>query len=104
MQQREKRVPKEDVGRGLSKAKKKRKTYDSNPAKRHTVGVSYKEEADLDLKMGLEALKKYQDSGGLSFHLRKAGTLFKMAANRYDHAEHLKGNTLEEYVKEAKKK
>ena len=81
---------------------KKRKTYDSNPAKRHTMGVSYKEEADLDYKMGLEALDKYKRTS-LTYHLRKAGTLFKMAAERYDYAEHLRGNTLEEYV-EVKKK
>ena len=83
---------------------KKRKTFDSNTGKYHTTGHSYKEEADLDLKMGLEALKKYQDSGGLSFHLRKAGILFKMAADRYDYSDNLLGNTLEEYVKEEKKK
>lgn len=82
---------------------KKRKTYDSNPAKRHTEGHSYKEEADLDYKMGLEAFKKYQESGGLTVHLRKAGIFFKMAADRYDHAEKLLGNTLEEYVEEVKK-
>ena len=83
--------------------RKQHKKTDSNPAKQHTLGVSYKEEADLDLKMGLEALKKYQDSGGLSFHLRKAGILFKMAADRYDYSDNLLGNTLEKYV-EVKKK
>ena len=91
--------------RPYEKQKRKRASRaNPHPTMKHTLGVSYKEEADLDLKMGLEALKKYQESGGLSFHLRAAGTLFKMAADRIDYSEHLLGNTLEEYVKEEKKR
>ena len=82
--------------------RKQHKKTDSNPARQHTLGISYKEEADIDYKDGIEALYKYQDSG-LNFHLRQAGIRLKMAAERYDHAEHLRGNTLEKYV-EVKKK
>ena len=85
----------------MSKAKTRKKT-DSNRARRETEALSYSEEAVLDYEMGLEALKIYQDSG-LSFHLRRAGILFKMAADRDDHSEHLQGNTLVSYIKEAEK-
>ena len=80
---------------------KKRKPYNANPAKQYTEGVSYKEEADIDYKDGLEALRKYQDCK-LTYYLREAGKRLKMAAERYDNSEKLLGNTLEPYVEEEK--
>jgi hypothetical protein len=78
---------------------KRKRTGGANPhpTMKHVIGVSVKEEADLDYKMGLDALKKFQDTD-LTFHLREAGILFKMAAERYDRSEHLQGNTLDEYI------
>jgi len=89
----------------MSKAKKKIKPYDSTPAKRHTLGKSYNEEADRDFREGIANIKKFEHPsfGGLSLYLRKAARYFKMAADRFDHADGLLGNTLEKYVKEDEK-
>ena len=67
--------------------------------------ASLEEEGNLDFDEGLAYLKRFQNPsfGRLTLHLRKAAVAFKMAADRLDYAEHLKGNTLEEYVKEDKK-
>lgn len=64
--------------------------------------ASLEEEGESDYEEGLTYLKRFQSEhfGRLTLHLRKAAVSFKMAADRLDYAEHLRGNTLEEYVKE----
>ena len=68
--------------------------------------ASFEEEGEGDYEEGLAYLARFQSEhfGRLTLHLRKTARFFIMAADRLDYAEHLKGNTLEEYVKEEKKK
>jgi hypothetical protein len=107
MQQRENEVPYANKGievRPHEKKKRKRTSRaNPHPTMKHVLGVSYAEEADLDYEMGLEALDKYKRTA-LTYHLRQAGISFKMAADRYDHSEHLRGNTLERYIKEERER
>lgn len=85
----------------MSKPKKKRKT-----STRAYDPASLEEEGEGDYEEGLAYLKRFQSEhfGRLTLHLEKAAIHFKMAVKRWNYAEHLKGNTLEEYVKEDKKK
>lgn len=77
---------------------KTRKKVNSNRARHETQAKSYSEEADVDLKEAKRFIQNYERLG-LSLWLRKAIVHLKMAADRDDHSEHLRGNTLEEYVK-----
>ena len=86
----------------MSKTKKKRKTYDANPARQHTLGVSYAEEAEYDIGNAVHYLSQYRGLGIVA--LVKAARYVKMAISRHNESEKLLGNTLEEYVKEEKKK
>ena len=81
----------------MSKAKKKRKTYDSNPAKHHTLGHSLNEEAEYDIGNAIHYLSQYRCLGIVA--LVKAARFVKMAISRHNESEKLLGNTLEEYVK-----
>ena len=83
----------------MSKPKKKTSNRPYTPH-------SLQEEGDNDYQEGLSNIKKFQSEhfGQLTLFLRKAAVAFKMAADRLDYAEHLRGNTLEEYVKEDEKK
>jgi len=93
MQHPEKSVPEEEVGKGLIKTSTR--PYDPD---------SFEDEGKTDYEEGLSQLKKFENPafGGLTLWLRKAATAFKMAADRLDYAEHLRGNTLDEYVEEAR--
>ena len=86
----------------MSKAKKKRKPYDSNPAKRETLGLSYAKEAEYDIGNAAHYLSQYRVLGIVA--LVKAARYVKMAISRHNESEKLLGNTLEEYVKEDEKK
>ena len=98
-----KKVPYANKGIGSKPYEKKKRRRKSranpHPTIEQVLGSSYREEANLDHDMGLEAFNKWLDSR-LTVHLRKAGLLFKMAADRYDESERLLGNTLEKYIKE----
>ena len=87
----------------MSKVKKYKKT-DSNPARQHTLGHSFAAEARRDYEEAKENIKKFEHPafGGLSLWLHNAARYYKMAADRYDHADELLGNTLTEYVEENK--
>ena len=61
---------------------------------------SLQEEGEEDYMEGLANLRKFERFGRLTLYLRKAATAFKMAADRIEYAEHLRGNTLEPYIQE----
>ena len=79
------------------------KPKNDNTQARITEGHSYNEEADRDFREGIANIKKFEHFGGLSLYLRKAALYFKMAADRFDHADGLLGNTLEKYLEDEKK-
>ena len=106
MTQGEGQVPYANKGIGSKPYEKKKRKCTSRANPHPTIeereGHSCKEEADIDYNDGLEALRKYKDSG-LTYHLRQAGIRLKMAAERYDRSVHLLGHTLEPYIEEEKK-
>jgi len=91
MQQREKRVPDEDLGRGFKK---------HDPSQ--TIGKSYAEEAEYDVGNAIHYLSQYRTFGIVA--LAKAARYIRMAISRHNESEKLLGNTLEEYIEEREKK
>jgi len=94
MQQTKKRVPEETGG-----IRSERKKTDSNPAKQHTEGHSYAEEAEYDAGNAIHYLSQYRTLGIVA--LVKAARYVKMAISRHNEGEKLLGNTLAEYIEEA---
>ena len=62
-----------------------------------TVAKSYKEESQDDANNAIWELNRFIRHNDV-FALRKAARFVKMALSRHDYSEHLRGNTLEEYV------